>query len=275
MEAKIISAYRKGINALAKPKSSNGFFGISASYPFFSNEDLESYCEKYYSHKKIDEFIKFGVNNFDKFLVILVDYLLHYNIMAFNNLNNKEALKIAKKIGDILEKRIKKTLLKYKNKIIFLRWENIKKDKEFNYILKTIRTFAKENKEFKKECIELTISATWNKLRIVKKKYGNKRYKKILSIAKDYSLDDIALCLYLYHNFPVEISKYEPPRIIKKIYNGLFPNLNRKLRFFNIGHIQLSFDDSPVHLDYYDDEWEDVKQNEKQKITKTRFEYNQ
>jgi len=263
METKIISTYRKGVSVLINPKNCGGFFGISASYPFFSNKDLKSYCEKYYHHKKIDEFIKFGTNHFDKFLVVLVDYLLHYNLIAFNNFDTKKALITARKVGDILEKKIKKTLLKYKNKIIFLRWENIKKDKEFNYILKTIRTFAKENKEFKKECMRLTISATWNKLRIIKNKYGNKKYKKILSVAKDYSLDDIALCLYLYHNFPIEISKYEPPRIIKKIYNGLFPNLNKKLRFSDMGHIQLSFDDGPAYLDYYDDEWEDFKQNGK------------
>lgn len=258
-QTEIISAFRLGISALTESNHYNGFYGISASYPFFSNEPLEEYCKKYYNHKCVDEFIEFGAHNFNSFLVVLVDYLLHYNLMAFSDMNSNQAKNTAEKVGDILEKRIQETINKHGDEIIFSRWKNIEKDQDFKNILEIIKNYMYKNPKFNKECTDLTISGTWNKLKTIRSKHGIRKYKQALSIAKNYSLEDIALDLYLFKDFPIEISKYEPPSIIKNIYNGLFPGLEEKLELSLMGHIQLSFNKDPVYSDLYDDEWVDIK----------------
>lgn len=257
---KVVSAFRLGINSLINPKLYNGFFGLSASYPFFSNESLEDYCEKYYYHKCIDEFIEFGLANFNNFLVFLMDLPLSYNLIAFSSIKQDDARKIAKKVGDILEKRISQTTFQKNNSFRLLRWKNVENEPEFNKILNSIKSYSKKDKRFESECTNLTISGTWNKLKTIRNKFGTKRYKESLSIAKQYSFLDIAVSLYLYEKFPVEISKYECPSAIRALYNNLFPELQEELNLPRMGHIQLSFQDK-VYLRPFDDQF--VEQNEK------------
>lgn len=263
MKTEIISAYRQGIKALMEPKCHNGFFGISAIYPFFSNEPLEGYCEDYYNHKCIDQFIEFGAAHFDNFLVFLGDYLLHYNLMAFCGMEEEKAKSVAREAGNILEKKVQNAIGKYKEGVSLLRFENLMGDENFCSMLGTVSEYANTNSRFMKECTDLTISGTWNKLKVVKHNYGNKKYKQALSIARNYSFGDIALCLYLYNHFPVQISKYEPPLVIKNIYGGIFPELKNKLNLADMGHIQASFDKGSVYPTFYDDQQEGIAKNEK------------
>jgi len=253
-KVEFVSAFRLGIDSLMNPQKYDGFYGISCSYPFFSGESLDNYCDVYYQHKFINKFVEFGENHFRNFLVFLMDLPLSYNLMAFAEMSERDAKESAQAIGDRLEEKIKKQMFKGK----LLRWRDIDHEEGFNRILKEITNYSKEDTRFEYGCISLTINGTKNKLNIVKERFGSKRYKEALSIAKQYSFLDVAVTLFIFENFPVGISKYECPLIIKELYNGLFPNLAERLLLSKMGHIQLSFADK-VYTKFYDDEFEGFK----------------
>jgi len=257
---RVISIFGKGINALEYPGKCNGIIGLSIDYPFFQEINLYKYLEKYFESKELKNYIKWSLKIFDKIIIYTSDWLLHYNLMAFEGLNKKKALKTAKIMGDFIEDKCNKIISAFKTQRVQLfRWSAKNENKKLNKTIKKIRSFSFHNNQFNYHCLELTLTATHNKLKIVKKKYGNNYYKKALGIAQKYAVDDIALLVYLYkYHHCISISKYEPPKPVKYFIYGFYPRLYKliKLKPNEIGHIQVITENCKARDSWYDDKYE-------------------
>ena len=255
---RVISAFGRGIDALNN-KRLEGFLGISADYPFFQEINLYEYLEKYFESKKLEDYIGWSLNAFDSLSLYTSDWLLHYNLMAFEDMNREVALDISYKISNFIESKCDEVISSFPmGKVKFFRLD-ISEDKNLNKTIKSVRNYSCQDNRFSQHCLELASTATHNKLKTIKEKYGKEQYKKAVSTAHKYAIDDIALLLHLYKNYaPISISKYEPPKPIKNFLYSNYPQLSTALDLKpeEIGHVQVSVENDKIHDVWYDDRQE-------------------
>jgi len=258
---KIISAYKQGIDALQNKKKHTGFINISSSYPFFSEEPVREYCERYIASKNLGAYAEWGSGQFSNFLFFLGDRLLQYNLMAFCRRQRDTALIECDVVSDILTQKIKETI-DGNPALRFLRWQDIAEKPDFQITLEAVRNYSNENQRFAQQCTSLTAAGIRNRLKYVKQVCGKKSSKNALDIAKQYAVDGIAMNLYAYKDWPVSVSKYELPCVIKSIYNNEYPELSKALEISDsIGHIQAVHENETIYATFYDNDFERLVQD--------------
>lgn len=252
---KIISAYGKGIDAIVNKKDYNGILIVSPGYPLFESRDLEEYCNEYLEKKRIDIFAEFGLEYFNDFSLFICDRLLQYNLMAFCDMSEDEALKKSDLVGKYSKGICLDIVSKISNEISVYQWDDFNFGKE----LLECRSLANENERFKQQCLDLTRSGTQNRLKYIRQNYGKKKSRETIAIAGQYAIDDIASTLFFYEQDLITLCKYEVFPVIKDINTGHYLKLKEKLDLEDkIGHIQIKIEDQKVQRRLYDDEYEKI-----------------
>ncbi|MBI5871582.1 hypothetical protein HZB88_00690 [archaeon] len=258
-EMDIISTYKSGIDALTNKREYKGFIIVSLGYPFFSAESLETFVEKYFDAKNINIYSQWGLEYLDRFHIFIADYPLRHNLIAFAKMDEDTALKTVRVLGMYFKERCLNAIKDLPNARINITsyFDLLAGNRDFQKQLTIGKQFTETNKKFLQRCIDLTLAGTKNKLKIIKEHHGKREFTRALSIAKDYSIEQIFATLYLYALYPISISKYAIPPPIRDIYDERFPELFEKLRLgHKIGHIQCVLKDTKVYSEFYDDEYE-------------------
>jgi len=251
----IISAYEKGIDAIVNKKSYDGIFIVSPGYPLFESRSLEEYTEKYLEKKRIDVFTEFGLEYFNNFSVFINDGLLKYNLMAFENMSEYEALKESDLVGKYSKEICSSIVNKISNKIKVNSWNDFDFEKE----LLECRNLANKNERFKEQCLDITRNGTKNRLKYIKQNYGKKKYEEARDMAGQYAIDGIASQLFFHKQEIITLCKYETYPIIKDINTNNYPKLKEELCLKDkIGHIQIKVDDQKIQRRLYDDEYKKI-----------------
>lgn len=154
---KIISSFGLGTEVRDNEKKFNAILGISVGSRDFSKE-------------KIKEYIKFCINKFDKTLIIIVDQIKMYNWMAFDNMQEFEALNRALFEGEEMLTAVKKVVknLKQENfdvsRIKIVNWTDLKNSiNEYEKVLSIIEKEYKTNSEFKEDALDMTARYAYSK----------------------------------------------------------------------------------------------------------------
>jgi hypothetical protein len=248
----IISAYGKGIDAVVNKKRYNGIMVVSPGYPLFESRNLEEYCEEYLKNKGIDQFSRFGLEYFKDFSLFICDKLLHYNLMAFCEMAEEEALKKAEFVGKYSREICSEIAGYISKEIKVYAWNDFNFEKE----LSACRYLANQNSIFKQQCLDLTRAGTRNRLDYIKKEFGKRKYQEVIATAGNYAVDDIASMLYFYEQGYITLCKYELFPVIKDIHIGNYPELNGLCLEDKIGHIQIALKYQKIYRGLYDDEFE-------------------
>ena len=259
MSLRIISAHGTGIKALGDASNYLAMFGISPDYPFFQKTSLEDYLDRYFEGKHLAEYLDWTTQRFKETIVYLAPSLLSYNLASFEGKNDLESTTICNSVGEILEAKCLEVISDFKG-VRFNRIPN-NSNEELEKIIGHTREFSKLNADFMKDCWDLTMSACRNRLRMVKRIFGQERYEVAKQTTVRYSIDDIAVELYLHKTMNVvSVSKYEIPKPLKHLLYGEYQLLEEMIGVDHdrIGHIQVSLPQERIYDSWYDNNYEKV-----------------
>ncbi len=207
-----------GKNALENPKKYSGFLGVSIPHKFFSKKNIKFYSE-------------WGSKQFKEFIILLMDDPEKYNFQVFKNMNEKDALKHARKKSDELKQGYSKVLRNLKiDNLKIMQFRDFVTNKKYGEILHEINTLFDSNGSFRKDLLKLMEVNIGGKI----KELSND--KKLILV--NYLIEELASILYLTETgYVVELSPNPEFTTKKRIYEGDFPELYNALQLTKRGHI--------------------------------------
>ncbi len=220
-ELKFVDAEGLGKEVINGNKSLNAIFGIGLSSKYYSKENLTLYA-------------KWASEHLNSLLFIIADDVQRYNIMGFDGLNKKEALKKARKIGDEKFLMVKKISDKFPHKVEVKRWAEVTSTSEYKKIFSLLEKDYNKIPELK-EHIDNTLWANIRfKLEELKNNVGDKEFKKRFRILVKYAIEEISLIIYLaeYNVYPIKIGHngervYD--NIVDRIYSKHYNKVHGKI----------------------------------------------
>jgi tRNA-dependent cyclodipeptide synthase len=220
-----------GKDALINPRKYNGFMGISILH-------------KYFAPKRMKYFIEWGSEQFQEFIIILMDDPDQYNFQVFRSLSPTEALEKARGIG----KEIKASYIKILNKkninnVKVKQFKDFKNRKDFQDLLSTLYEYsADRDSELHKSLETLVDSAVGKKFKTHCKihQLSTKETNKQKNVLLNHTIEELASLIYFTEiGYPIELDPTIEFPTKKLLYEGHYPKVNDNLNLGQRGHIYL------------------------------------
>jgi len=234
LELKVIDTWKLGSDAVKNPKKYNGFLGVSLTSPYYNNETIELY-------------LRSANNYFAKIALLPVDIPYKYNYIVFEGLSEDQATQKALDLGNRMEHFFFVTLrkLNLENKTTILRWQDIIKYKNCNYILTFLRTLLEKNSKFFNDVhlhIQEQTLVIEKRLLRAKQKLSDLEFEQQRKTLFRFLVDEIAIFIFVqeFLDYPIRLSAYPETDVTKNIYQASYNDLVSIWGLSGkIGHIRL------------------------------------
>ncbi len=217
-----------GEDALRNPKKYNGFMGITIRNRFFTKETML-------------EYIRWCSNQFNEFVIFLMDDPDQYNLMVFKELKKKQALEKARNISDYTKSALRKILNgQQMRNIKILQFRDFNNDPLFLRISLIVKKLIRNDKVFKDSLYTLMETIVGKKINdfIQKKKLSGEKIERIKKILFRYTTEEIVAVIYFTEKgYPIEIDP-TPEFLVKSLlYEDRFPKFFHLMKLGERGHI--------------------------------------
>lgn len=211
-------------------KTYNGWFGVGVGSKYYSKENLELYAG-------------WAAKYFNSFLFVIADDIEKYNLMAFEDKSEKEALEVARKKGNEKYNELMKIAEKFPHKIQVKRWKELSINDEYNRIFRLLDKDYDSIVQIREHLDNTLWSNIKQKLETLKEEIGENEFKKRFRILVKYAIEEIASIIFLteFHVFQIKIGHkgervYDNivDRIYSKHYNKVHDNILPKNQRGNI-----------------------------------------
>ena len=194
------------------------FLGISLSNPYYSRANLVKYMKW------------IGLSNYE--LAFLIgDYIHKYTYSVFKDVTLDEALDVCLKMGENMDKNIKRASSKVGKNFNIYHWKEITKNDFYKRLKDNIYNEYINNNNFKKMVRQQVINNLENKINY--KLSNNKTITRKDKYKLDkYVLEEITglITMSEYLSYSLELYPGNDLFIIKKIYSGEFKQIFRNIK---------------------------------------------
>ena len=208
----------------------NIFLGISLKNKYFTTERIENYLEWSLQQTKLN------------ILILVPDSLHAYNYEIRNNYAPQRALRVAKRNGNQLRRKIQKILSQFtvsqQERVRIITWDNIKTTSLYKHTLAHINYEFEHNANFRKDLINIVKET-------LPPSKQNIDQEKLLRLSQ-YVLEELPVLLkgieyggifYRLHPYPYFSTLHV---LIRRIINcGDYKRIRNKLRPFNTILVEL------------------------------------
>jgi len=207
--------------ALEKPKSYNGFMGVSQGKPYFSKDNIEAY-------------FRFALGHFDKFLLIVDDWLAQHNYAAFRGLSDEQALQKARFEGQKnirAFESVKRKLQQENYEVDRIRIASLSEliDEQVRQRIEIIERHYQQDPKFRKDAR----AWLWKYIKNEARESGLQG--EALEVAVDRSIKYLIQELALLNTMPergYQVETYPGSNSVQKnIFEGKYTELGRELNF--------------------------------------------
>lgn len=217
-----------GKDALNNPKKYKGFMGVSIPHKFFAK-------------KRMKHYFPWFSKTFEEFVVILMDDPEKYNFIVFKNLDEEEALRKSRKVGNEIKASYEKVLRGNDiNNVRVITFRDILEDSKYKEILNTIQEEIPKNNSLQNDLENLMKIGVGNKIDefVNFNKLSTNEAEDIRDTLFNYIVEELASIIYLTEiGYTIEVDPTIEVTTKKFLYESKFDNLPKELNLSRRGHI--------------------------------------